>query len=388
MSTSQTFIPSDESAIALVHELVRTPSVSREERGVSEALVRWGGAHGLSAKIDEVGNAVLQRSSGAVAEHERCDSARLIVLLGHMDTFPGMPEVRIENGFLFGRGSVDAKGPLAAFAVAAARAQLPAGVTLMVVGAVEEECPTSRGALAVAARLRPDACIIGEPSGTLGVTIGYKGRLLVDARVTRASAHSAGPDASASDDVLAWWAAALALVRDLNIGHSGAFDVIQATVRSLRSEQTGLSDTASLSASFRLPPWMTPEDFTHRLHALMPGVSVACTGGERAVLANRSNAVVRSLTQAVRASGLTPAVRVKTGTSDMNVVARLWDCPIAAYGPGDSALDHTPDEHVSLEEYLRSIRVLTDAIERLACELSTQPVRFGSQTHAVLETSS
>jgi LysW-gamma-L-lysine carboxypeptidase len=49
----------------------------------------------------------------------------------------------------------------------------------------------------------------------------------------------------------------------------------------------------------------------------------------------------------------------------MNVVAPIWDCPIVAYGPGDSALDHTPDEHIDLDEYLRAIRVLTGTIERL-----------------------
>jgi LysW-gamma-L-lysine carboxypeptidase len=44
----------------------------------------------------------------------------------------------------------------------------------------------------------------------------------------------------------------------------------------------------------------------------------------------------------------------------------VWNCPIIAYGPGDSALDHTPDEHTDLDEYLRSIRVLTLALQRLA----------------------
>ncbi|MBL8760739.1 MAG: acetyl-lysine deacetylase, partial [Phycisphaerae bacterium] len=68
--------------------------------------------------------------------------------------------------------------------------------------------------------------------------------------------------------------------------------------------------------------------------------------------------------------GQRPTLRVKTGTSDMNVVAPRWNCPIAAYGPGDSALDHTPREHISLTEYLRAARVLTQALESLAAELA------------------
>jgi LysW-gamma-L-lysine carboxypeptidase len=53
-----------------------------------------------------------------------------------------------------------------------------------------------------------------------------------------------------------------------------------------------------------------------------------------------------------------PGFLVKTGTSDMNVVGPLWQCPIVAYGPGDSALDHTPVEHLSLDEYWRAVEVL------------------------------
>ena len=42
-----------------------------------------------------------------------------------------------------------------------------------------------------------------------------------------------------------------------------------------------------------------------------------------------------------------------------------WSCPMVAYGPGDSSLDHTPDEHLSIEEYEKSITVLIGMLERL-----------------------
>jgi LysW-gamma-L-lysine carboxypeptidase len=354
----------DADAIDLLHRMVATPSLSRQEQAVATVIRDWALSQGLRGEVDDTGNAVVSLGNPN-AEH-------LIVCLGHMDTFPGMPRVRIEDGILYGRGSVDAKGPLAAFVVGAARATLPSNVRVMVVGAVEEECPTSRGAIAISKRVRPDACIIGEPSGTTGVTLGYKGRLLADISVCRPSAHSAGPGSSASDDAVAWWGRVLALVHELNSGHTGAFDTIQATIRSMSSEQTGVEDRAILAAGFRLPPWLSPERLTTLLRELDDQVTLECTGAERAVVSDRSNRVVRALTQAIRATGVIPAVRVKTGTSDMNVVAPIWNCPIAAYGPGDSALDHTPNEHLHLEEFARSIRVLTDAIERMAREMASQ----------------
>jgi LysW-gamma-L-lysine carboxypeptidase len=49
----------------------------------------------------------------------------------------------------------------------------------------------------------------------------------------------------------------------------------------------------------------------------------------------------------------------------MNLYATAWDCPMVTYGPGDSSLDHTPTERLSLDEFDRSIAVVTDVCEGL-----------------------
>jgi LysW-gamma-L-lysine carboxypeptidase len=87
-------------------------------------------------------------------------------------------------------------------------------------------------------------------------------------------------------------------------------------------------------------------------------------GAEMPWRGDRQNGLVRSFLRAIRAvdQSVQPGFLVKTGTSDMNVVGPVWHCPIVAYGPGDSALDHTPHEHLSLDEYWRAINVLESAI--------------------------
>jgi LysW-gamma-L-lysine carboxypeptidase len=50
----------------------------------------------------------------------------------------------------------------------------------------------------------------------------------------------------------------------------------------------------------------------------------------------------------------------------MNVVGPAWQCPILAYGPGDSSLDHTPHEHLALGEYWNAVLVLEQALRNLA----------------------
>ncbi|MEA9404635.1 M20/M25/M40 family metallo-hydrolase, partial [Pseudomonas aeruginosa] len=78
---------------------------------------------------------------------------------------PGFIPVTQDDDRLNGRGAVDAKGPLACFAAAAARlAGRELKRRIVVIGAVGEE-GDSRGAHFVKDRYRPAFTVIGEPSG-------------------------------------------------------------------------------------------------------------------------------------------------------------------------------------------------------------------------------
>ena len=118
---------------------------------------------------------------------------REIVLLGHIDTVPGFPRVTIRGDKLYGRGAVDAKGPLAAFVTAAGMVGPIPGWRIVVVGAVEEESATAKGARYIASKRSPDMAVIGEPTGWQRMALGYKGRLLADVTVQRLVSHTAGP---------------------------------------------------------------------------------------------------------------------------------------------------------------------------------------------------
>ncbi|HED03922.1 MAG TPA: M20/M25/M40 family metallo-hydrolase, partial [Candidatus Fraserbacteria bacterium] len=83
-----------------------------------------------------------------------------------------------------------------------------------------------------------------------------------------------------------------------------------------------------------------------------------------AVLAAKRGPLVAAFLGAIRAPGGRPCFKYKTGTSDMNLLA-AWGRPILTYGPGDSSLDHTPEEHLELAEYRQAIAVLRGALGRL-----------------------
>ena len=59
-----------------------------------------------------------------------------------------------------------------------------------------------------------------------------------------------------------------------------------------------------------------------------------------------------------------PKFKKKTGSADMNILAD-WGCPIVAYGPGDSSLDHTSEEHILISDYEKSISILKTSLSKI-----------------------
>lgn len=341
--------------VALLERMLSIPSLSGQEGELADYLVETMRSLGFRAQVDGAGNAVGERGDGPLE----------VVLLGHMDTVSGRVPVRRENERLYGRGAVDAKGPLAAFVLAAAVVDVPAGVKLAVVGAVEEEAATSAGARHTLTRYSPGAVVIGEPSGWDRVTIGYKGRLLIDYRVSMDAAHSAREEETACERAVNYWLWTKGFAQAYGADQTRRFDRVDCTLRKLASGSDGLQEWATLEIALRLPPDFPADRFREAAQTAAGEAKVSFRGLETAYRADKNNALVRAFLSAIRGQGGQPRFTVKTGTSDMNVVGPVWECPIVAYGPGDSDLDHTPDEHIELEEYRKGVAVLTEALGRL-----------------------
>ncbi|HEX5071088.1 MAG TPA: M20/M25/M40 family metallo-hydrolase [Vicinamibacterales bacterium] len=121
-----------------------------------------------------------------------------VMFCGHLDTVgvegmidPFVP--RIENGRLYGRGSQDMKGGVAAMIAAAAT--LASGWSrgrLIVAGVVDEE-HLSLGAEALVREWRADFAVVTEPTG-LRLAIGHKGFAWLDVTTRGRAAHGSRPE--------------------------------------------------------------------------------------------------------------------------------------------------------------------------------------------------
>jgi len=356
-------------ATELLRQLVTLSSPSGLETEAAAYLIDWLAAFGFKAYVDEVGNAVGQRGDGA----------RHILLLGHIDTFPGTLPVRQEGNWLTGRGTVDAKGALAAFAVAATMAELAPDWRITVVGAVQEESATSLGARHILKHWpAPDYCVIGEPSSWQRITLGYKGRLLADLHWVAPFVHSAGQARLPAEQAVDLWNHIVAHCDAFNDGRTAAFERLEPSLRHIATRDQGAYAAVDMSLAFRLPLDLAPETLGQRLQAICSqagvcqtpdddasGLALTISGAEVAFRANKNTPLVRAFLAAIRQQGGQARFVLKSGTSDMNVVGPAWQIPIVAYGPGDSALDHTPYERINLDEYWQAILVLQSVLNIL-----------------------
>jgi acetylornithine deacetylase/succinyl-diaminopimelate desuccinylase family protein len=199
--------PSLKEATAMLAGLVACPSVnprgkppSDQTEGearlaalMAETLRAWG----ASVEISEVSPG----RPNLVARWKGRNSARTLMFEAHSDTVPvdGMtvppfqPEVR--EGRLFGRGSCDTKGSMAAMllAIRAVTGSGPPPVDLVFASTCDEEMGATGARRLMDSGLRPDAAVVGEPTD-LDIVNAHKGTVRVRIITRGVAAHSSAPE--------------------------------------------------------------------------------------------------------------------------------------------------------------------------------------------------
>ncbi|MGC8969178.1 MAG: M20/M25/M40 family metallo-hydrolase [Conexivisphaera sp.] len=328
-------------------------------------------------KLDDVGNVI------ATYRGKRPS----VLLCGHMDTVPGRLPVRIEDGYLLGRGSVDAKGSLAAMVLAAHALKESGYEGEIVLAAVVDEEGRGSGAKHLArSGLSVDYVLLGEPSGIHQITVGYKGRIQLRVNVETEGFHASSP-----------WLGKSAFSHSLEIigkmrdyvskeGGESPFDSLTLCVTMM---QAGVATNVappncSFTLDIRVPPRLRSYKVVNDLLSLVKeyvestehGVDVQVVPEEitEAFLVDKSNPLVSALSAAIRKiTGRSAQLVRKTGTGDMNILGFSLSVPAATYGPGDPKLSHTNHERLDLNEYLLSVDVLKESLRLLYSRHNRQP---------------
>jgi acetylornithine deacetylase len=375
--------------VALARLLVATPSVNPglEESGAGEQQVAEITAQlldgwGLDTELRSLG----PRRANVVATI--AGSGPTLLLNGHLDTV-GVERMSVDpfgtearDGRLYGRGSCDMKGGLAALLAATARlAASGARPNLIVALTADEEHASIGMADFVRTGPRADCAVVCEPT-RLHVMPAHKGFVWIHARFRGRAAHGSRPDlgvdairhaalyVAALDDYARWLGdmPAHPLLGNPSL-HAG-------TIRGGTAESV-YPDRCDLVLERRTMPGETADDVVRELEVLLAELRArepAVDAALEATLARPGTEVpaeaelVRGLLAAGARHGVAPVVEGMSAWVDAALLNEAG-IPAVCYGPGSIDQAHTADEWIDIDE----ITTCADVLETFARALVQRP---------------
>jgi LysW-gamma-L-lysine carboxypeptidase len=334
--------------VNLLTKIIKIYSPSGKEKEVSDFIFNFLKCKNFDVEQDKEWNIISKIGSGSP----------YILLTSHMDTVTGEIPLRSEGKRIYGRGACDAKSPLAALLSVFVRLKdKKFKGTVIFAGVTGEEAPNSRGTLELMKKIKADYIFLGEPGSVDGITIGYKGRLLLKVLFKGKASHSSADEENPIQKFVDF----SNKVSNLHKGNT-LFESLSYSPTSIcaESDSNVVPSECKVTIDFRVPPGVSHQEVLKEIKKLTDG-EIDLVEGVDGVITSKNNMLVKTLVKAIRENGFSPKYKKKTGSSDMNLLVRLTE-NIVTYGPGDSSLDHTDKEYINTDEYLKSIYILEAAI--------------------------
>lgn len=375
--------------IRFTQELVRCPGFSGEEGESAAAVARQMEKLGYD-KVD------VDRWGNVIGTIRGTQPGPTIVFDGHMDVVPiHMPELwehepyggEISDGKIWGRGTTDMKGGLAACLCAAAfvdRSNI-AG-TILITGTIAEELLIGRGLGKILEERKIDAVMTCEPTGLNRLAVAGVGRTTVEMSVRGMVAHSSQPRLGDNAVYRAMDASErirkLPRRKDLSFG-TEVIELVE--IKSKPSPGNGsVPDFCWVLWECRLLPGETQESFLSRFQAALEEIdgvekvmlkigrnAITCYTGERldyedflsAWITQPEEPFRKLVEQALTQTGIKADPVVFRGCTNVNISAGAMGIPSLIYGPGNLDLAHKPNEYLDIEELLLSAKAYGRIIE-------------------------
>ena len=370
--------------IALTQELIRRPSVTPADEGAMDIVQRTLEGLGFACKRMRFGEIENLYARYGTARPNLC-------FAGHTDVVPvGDAQAwsreafaaEIVDGMLIGRGSVDMKSAVAAFAAAAGKAiaagQVKGSLSFLITG--DEEGVATHGTKMVVEALKAqgeilDHCIVGEPSSaeTFGdmIKIGRRGSINTWITVDGRQGHVAYPHRAANpipvlidllaklqnhvlDEGYTGFQPSNLEVTTVDVAN-GATNVIPAHAKARLNIRFNPSHKgAELAAWIEADAAKAAESFggTIKVEPVVSGEAFLTEPGA-------FTDVVAAAVQDV--SGSAPELSTTGGTSDARFIRDL--CPVVELGLVGKTM-HAVDERAPVQEIRDLQRVYERVIER------------------------
>lgn len=356
----------------LLKKMVSFPSTDGNEAGISDFLAENARAMGMDIVEQQEALPGLKNVIG-VKTFGR--GGKTVVLNSHMDVVPPADgwdtdpyELVIKGECAYGRGSTDAKGPLACLTMAVKRIiDDPEGVngTIVYTAVVDEEShSTGARTLVKHPLVKGDYCIVGEPTLSR-VAVAHNGSLRPVIVIEGLAAHASNPQLGISAIRIAAYvselvdeiSAELSGVEHPSTGHPS----IAITMISGGVQENVLPDRCELTIDRRMVPGEDEQALRDRFDRLcrqaqerFPGSRVyvdhyLVTTGPAAETAEDSELVRTAFAAAEAVTGEKQTPFGLTCNTDMNHFTRAG-IPTVIIGPGTITVAHKPNEYVELSQ--------------------------------------
>mgnify|MGYP001583251775 CR=1 FL=1 len=383
----------DSGILELLRDMVRAPShpgVARQEEAAARTLDAYLRRHGVASGLVEV----REGRPNVIATVEGQKPGPHLLLCGHLDTVPPNEgsaadffSAAVANGRMFGRGTVDMKGALAAMAGALAAIKeaggLPVGkITLAAV--IDEEMESLGAEALILSGFKADGAVIGEPTENR-VAIGHKGLEWLEVAFTGKAAHGSTPEAGVS--AIAAAAHFVTLVEaELVPGFERRRDPVLGLPAINMGTIRGGQQPSMVAADCRVQldrRWVTTEtiddvfgdleELLAKVRAVRPGLKTELRrmpGGMATMLhgplvIDPDHPLVRAAQGALEDSGRAAGpLTVFPAWTDGALISREAGIPTLVWGPGELKLAHSAEENVPVEEILAAARLYADAARR------------------------
>lgn len=346
-----------EEAIALLKNLIETPSFSVEEDDTALHIESWFQQHAISHK---------RTKNNVWAVNKHFDPTKPTILLNsHHDTVkPNNGYTKdpfkaiIEDGKLYGLGSNDAGGCLVSLLATFTHFYTREDLThnLVMVASAEEENSGPNGLNSMLPVIPEIAvAIVGEPT-LMNLAVAEKGLVVFDAIVKGTPSHAAHPNSDNAIynciEVLQWFQ------KSHFEKTSDALGDVKMTVTQIQGgkQHNAVPANVSLVIDVRVNDQYTNQEIADYLVKNAPCEKITPRGLK---LNSSSIPIDHELVQAGIFLG-----RTTYGSPTLSDQACL-DCPSLKLGPGDSTRSHSADEFIYLHEIEEGIQIYVDILARV-----------------------
>ncbi len=377
---------------SFLQKLVQTPSVSGQEGGVVDLIIKEMEKLGYDEVFrDEMGNVAGIIKGSGKGENIMFNGHMDQVDAGRLETWEHEPYGgAVDGGYLYGRGACDMKGAIAAQVYAAALVKklgLPHRGDIIVTGVVQEEPAECVGMaylcdVAFARKgIKFDFVVLGEPSD-LKISLGHKGRVELEVTTIGRTSHGSAPwrGINAVYKMLPVVARVQALDATLPSHELLGKSTISLTIISCSPGRLSvIPDLCTVSLDRRFSPGETPEQAVAQIEGIIKEIGkndaefkgsakireveeVSYTGMRTLAkklmttwLTPKENPDVAKACQALRELGQEIKFTFWDFGTDGSHTAGKMGITTIGYGPGEEGLAHTPKERISLDSLLKSV---------------------------------